>query len=155
MSMKNQHDFPKLIVRGATIYGHTGEVMRDASAAAAASGGGEATMTATELNHALFERQMEHLRGAGAGESYFAGTELHGALVGWMREAAEVSLVSHGLDPDVAARKAAHELIFWASVHDGDSVHEPHVTEDALLGGVYPSAYKLSHLRPLITCKTP
>lgn len=43
----------------------------------------------------------------------------------------------HGLSEKKARRKAHHDIIFWVSVHTGNSVHEPHMTEDSLLGGVY------------------
>jgi uncharacterized protein (TIGR02466 family) len=59
-------------------------------------------------------------------------------LVFAMRLAAVDFLVnSHGWDRESAYRKASHSLIVWMSVHTEDSTHQPHVTEDALIGGVY------------------
>ena len=43
----------------------------------------------------------------------------------------------HGWTSADARFKADHDLIFWASVHTAASEHQPHVTTDALLGGVF------------------
>jgi hypothetical protein len=54
-----------------------------------------------------------------------------------MRSATIEFLKLHGWSDADARARAARHLVFWLSVHDATSEHEPHVTEDALVGGVY------------------
>ena len=62
-----------------------------------------------------------------------------------MREATVEFLQLHGWTREDSIDRAARHLVFWLSVHDADSEHEPHVTEDALVGGVYYVALGNTH----------
>lgn len=96
-------------------------------------------MNPTDLNHQLWKLQRSVLDRET--QSYWGGfQEIEGFrdLVAAMRHAARRFLGdTHGLDPDDADRKASHPLVVWVSVHTMESVHQPHVTLDALVGGVY------------------
>jgi len=94
----------------------------------------------TELNHKFFQWQMKFLRETGDYWSGFVELELYRDLMDSMRDGVAQVLEAYGFDEEVARRKAAHEVIFWVSVHTGASVHEPHMTEDSLIGGVYYSS---------------
>jgi uncharacterized protein (TIGR02466 family) len=91
----------------------------------------------TELNHALFKVQMSKLDKT---SSYWGSmTNIKGfdLLVSLMRRTAKEFLLKHGWSNHEANRKASHPLVVWLSVHTPSSVHQPHVTADALIGGVY------------------
>lgn len=94
-------------------------------------------LSATDLNHELFRLQMSKLELSSSYWGDFQKIPGFQDLVLSMRRAAKVFLVNHGWDEDSALRKASHPLVVWVSVHTTESVHQPHVTEDALVGGVY------------------
>ena len=91
----------------------------------------------TELNHHFFRWQMAFLRDTGAYWKGFADLPLFRKLEAAMKAAAAQLLQMHGMDAAAAWRKANHRTILWASVHTGRSIHEPHMTKDSLVGGVY------------------
>eukprot|EP00510_Aplanochytrium_minuta_P006293 CAMPEP_0184007126 /NCGR_PEP_ID=MMETSP0954-20121128/1132_1 /TAXON_ID=627963 /ORGANISM="Aplanochytrium sp, Strain PBS07" /LENGTH=306 /DNA_ID=CAMNT_0026285865 /DNA_START=467 /DNA_END=1384 /DNA_ORIENTATION=- len=94
-------------------------------------------ITDKELNHKFFQAQMDVLKSTGSYWEGFTKLDLFQELMATMREAAVKVLVAYGHSLDVARKKASHDIIFWASVHTGSSIHEPHMTEDSLIGGVY------------------
>lgn len=94
-------------------------------------------MSSTDLNHALFNAQMAKLETSSTFWGNFQDIEGFSTLVMMMRKAAFHFLVEHGIKPESALRKAAHPLVVWVSVHTAESEHQPHVTQDALVGGVY------------------
>eukprot|EP00511_Aplanochytrium_stocchinoi_P006010 CAMPEP_0204826914 /NCGR_PEP_ID=MMETSP1346-20131115/4512_1 /ASSEMBLY_ACC=CAM_ASM_000771 /TAXON_ID=215587 /ORGANISM="Aplanochytrium stocchinoi, Strain GSBS06" /LENGTH=476 /DNA_ID=CAMNT_0051955149 /DNA_START=148 /DNA_END=1578 /DNA_ORIENTATION=- len=95
------------------------------------------TITDRELNHKYFQAQMSILRDTGDYWTGFTELSLFNELIDTMREGAVKVLEAYGHSSQVARRKASHDIIFWASVHTGNSIHEPHMTEDSLIGGVY------------------
>lgn len=110
-------------------------------------------LSATDLNHELFRVQMGQLESTATYWGGFRGVEGFDALVATMRTAAGVFLRRHGMNHSTSALKAAHPLVIWASVHTPESAHQPHVTDDALVGGVYyvrtpPDAGKLHIFDP-------
>jgi hypothetical protein len=108
----------------------------------------EPGISETHINNKFFHWQMQVLKETGDYWEGYRSLPLFKKLILLMREAAANFLVTHGMDPDKAIRKASHNIIFWASVHTGDSIHPPHVTEDALIGGVYyVSSIKHAHMR--------
>lgn len=81
--------------------------------------------TDTERNHQLFRTQMSSLP-----EAYMpslAACPLWDKIHSFARSAAQ-QLTSNAYDAD---------CILWTSVHTPASVHEPHNTQDSLVGGVY------------------
>ena len=96
-------------------------------------------MSPTDLNHELWRLQRSVLDRET--QSYWGGfQDIDGFtdLVHAMRHAANRFLGdTHGLREDDAERRASHPLVVWVSVHTMESVHQPHVTLDALVGGVY------------------
>jgi len=96
-------------------------------------------MGSTELNHALWRLQRSVLDRDT--QSYWGGfQDIQGFrdLVATMRHSARRFLGdTHGLQQQDAENKASHPLVVWVSVHTKESVHQPHVTQDALVGGVY------------------
>jgi uncharacterized protein (TIGR02466 family) len=93
--------------------------------------------THSTLNHMFFQWQMKILRETG---DYWEGyTKLSHFLTlkSMFYEAAVQLLMAHGYEEEVARKKASHNTVFWVSVHTTGSVHEPHMTEDSLIGGVY------------------
>jgi uncharacterized protein (TIGR02466 family) len=97
-------------------------------------------MSATDLNHELWKLQRSVLDRETS--SYWGGFQsIPGfrSLVNSMRIAAKKFLKNtHGLpDQDAEAKAFAHPLVVWVSVHTRESVHQPHVTLDAQVGGVY------------------
>ncbi len=94
-----------------------------------------ADTTATGVNHALFEWQMRVLRKTGAVAASLGAVPLWADVQTAARGAARELLAAHGGDP---AKVDAATCVSWISVHVvGDSVHEPHNTDDSLVGGVY------------------
>ncbi|RYG65923.1 hypothetical protein EON64_10905, partial [archaeon] len=95
-------------------------------------------LSPTDLNHEFFRVQMAELDTSNSYWSYFKDIEGFPELVASMRMCVWTFLQQyHGWDAEAARRKASHPLVVWVSVHTADSVHQPHVTEDALVGGVY------------------
>ena len=104
----------------------------------AKKGGEEGEMTATELNHEFFNYQMSRVDAVDGSGGLFATLPLYKRLLHMTRAAAALVLERHGLSKQEARSKAwSHNCLIWASVHTAESVHEPHNTEDSLLGGVY------------------
>jgi uncharacterized protein (TIGR02466 family) len=95
-------------------------------------------LSSTDLNHMFFKFQMNNLD-TDSNSYWKAFAEAVGfkELVKKMRYGAFKFLMEHGFDETTALRKASHPVIIWVSVHDQESVHQPHVTNDALVGGVY------------------
>ena len=96
---------------------------------------------------------MEFLARDGEYYSPFGASRLFTPLMDAMRSAAAKTLMRFGYAKGIASKKAAHQTVFWVSVHDEDSIHEPHMTKDSLLGGVCASgalATFLASLLPLI-----
>jgi uncharacterized protein (TIGR02466 family) len=96
------------------------------------------SLASTALNHEFFRFQMRNLDAET--RSYWSSFEQvtgFKRLVRSMRFAAYKFLIHHGIDAEAALRKASHPVVIWVSVHDTESVHQPHVTNDALVGGVY------------------
>ena len=93
--------------------------------------------TATQRNHDFFKYQMAIQRATGDYWEGFTSEPVYKKLMASMRAATVRFLEMHGWSKADAEFKADHDLIFWASVHLAASEHQPHVTEDALLGGVY------------------
>jgi hypothetical protein len=91
----------------------------------------------TQLNHDFFKWQIAELDRTGDYWRGFVDLPLFEKLTGLMRQATVRFLVFHGYSELEATEKATHNLIFWLSVHDVRSEHQPHVTNDALAGGVY------------------
>ena len=96
-------------------------------------------LNATDLNHALWDVQRRNMdRESGTFWAGFGDIEGFRELTYTMRKAAARFLGhTHGLGELAGAQKAANPLVVWVSVHLDNSVHQPHVTEDALVGGVY------------------
>ena len=96
-------------------------------------------LNATDLNHELWKLQRSVLdRETNSYWGGFQDIDGFNDLVFAMRHAAKRFLGdTHGLAKDDAERKASHPLVVWVSVHTMESVHQPHVTLDALVGGVY------------------
>lgn len=100
-------------------------------------------LSATDLNHELFRIQMDQLEGTATYWDGFSDVAGFDHLVGTMRRAASLFLQRHGMNTTIAELKSSHPLVVWASVHSVDSrpelasMHQPHVTDDALVGGVY------------------
>jgi uncharacterized protein (TIGR02466 family) len=95
-------------------------------------------LSSTDLNHAFFKVQMSNLDVSSSYWGPFKDIEGFPDLVAMMRKSAAIFLQKyHGWDEEAVQRKASHPLVVWVSVHTVDSVHQPHVTEDALIGGVY------------------
>ena len=95
-------------------------------------------LSATDLNHQFFKVQMSDLDISGSYWGLFKDIQGFPELVAMMRKAASIFLSKyHGIEIESANRKASHPLVVWVSVHTAESVHQPHVTEDALIGGVY------------------
>jgi hypothetical protein len=67
----------------------------------------------------------------------FASDPLWRYLLDSTRAAAAELLQVYGFSAHEAWQKASHRTVMWASVHTGDSMHEPHMTKDSLVGGVY------------------
>ena len=93
--------------------------------------------TDTDINHDFFKWQMNILRSTGDYYSGFTDLSLFRDLIETMREGAAQLLQANGMKRELAEQKVKHDIIFWASVHTEKSVHEPHMTEDSLIGGVY------------------
>ncbi len=92
----------------------------------------------TDLNHQFFRVQMNDLDQSNSYWSPLTNIPGFSDLVLVMRLAAIRFLRDyHGWSEEAAIRKASHSLIVWISVHTETSTHQPHVTEDALIGGVY------------------
>ena len=97
-----------------------------------------AGLTDTEANHAFFKYQMAAVDPKDGSGGVFKELPLFKYLSVAMREAAALFLERHGMDRATARSKAfSHNFLLWASVHTGDSIHEPHNTDDSLIGGVY------------------
>eukprot|EP01031_Cornospumella_fuschlensis_P029875 gene29875-36071_t len=95
-------------------------------------------LSPTDLNHAFFRVQMAELDTSSSYWGPFKDIEGFPELVASMRKSVLTFLQRyHGWDAEAAKRKASHPLVVWVSVHTADSVHQPYVTEDALVGGVY------------------
>lgn len=107
-------------------------------------------LSATDLNHELFKLQMKDNDAFNDINndddtdttnvwSTFQNISGFGSLVSTMRRAASEFLEAHGVHPSLALQKASHPLVIWVSVHaqGTNSHHQPHVTDDALVGGVY------------------
>ena len=92
-------------------------------------------LDATALNHALFKVQMAKIETGTAFWGIFQNIDGMDALVMAMRRASVDFLRNHGVAD--AVMRASHPLVVWVSVHTDDSVHQPHVTTDAMVGGVY------------------
>mmetsp|Transcript_33302 Transcript_33302/g.48215 ORF Transcript_33302/g.48215 Transcript_33302/m.48215 type:complete len:280 (+) Transcript_33302:476-1315(+) len=100
-------------------------------------------MNSTSLNHKFFRYQMRYLanttsdfRSVNVWKGFQSILYLKDLIV-LLRRAVVSYLDSHGMSKEQALRKACHPLVVWASVHTAQSIHQPHVTEDALVGGVY------------------
>mmetsp|Transcript_13411 Transcript_13411/g.34200 ORF Transcript_13411/g.34200 Transcript_13411/m.34200 type:complete len:448 (-) Transcript_13411:253-1596(-) len=91
----------------------------------------------TALNHMFFKWQMRELQETGDYWHGFRKLPYFLPLKSMFYEAAVQLLMSHGYEEAEARKKAGHNSIFWVSVHVTGSVHEPHMTEDSLIGGVY------------------
>jgi uncharacterized protein (TIGR02466 family) len=95
-------------------------------------------LSPTDLNHQFFFYQMGNLDSSNSFWNPMPDIPGFLDLVQTMRFAVVQFLKDyHGWKVDDAIRKASHSLIVWLSVHTEESVHQPHVTEDALVGGVY------------------
>jgi uncharacterized protein (TIGR02466 family) len=96
-------------------------------------------LSSTDLNHEFFRLQMKELDDSSSFWSPLTAIPGFSDLVFLMRMAVFRFLRDfHGFDQQSAlSRAVAHPLIVWISVHDEFSTHQPHVTEDALVGGVY------------------
>jgi len=92
-------------------------------------------LDATALNHALFKAQMSKIETGSAFWGIFQDIEGMDALVMAMRRGSVDFLRNHGIAD--AVMRASHPLVVWVSVHTDESVHQPHVTTDAMVGGVY------------------
>ena len=90
-------------------------------------------------NHEFFTWQAEYVRDHdGAHLPAFASSDLMRKLVDeTKREAYAMLQESYGFGAAEALRAAAHDLIYWVSVHGPGSVHQPHLTEDAILNAVF------------------
>jgi hypothetical protein len=95
-------------------------------------------LSPTDLNHAFFRVQMSALDTSSSYWGPFKDIDGFPELVATMRRCVSTFLKEyHGWGAEDADRKASHPLVVWVSVHTAESVHQPHVTEDALVGGVY------------------
>ena len=80
---------------------------------------------------------MEHIFKDGEYWTGFGDNLLWQQLMNSTRAAAAELLQVYGFSPVEAWQKASHRTVLWASVHTADSIHEPHMTKDSLVGGVY------------------
>jgi uncharacterized protein (TIGR02466 family) len=96
-------------------------------------------LSSTDLNHQFFRLQMKELDDSSSFWSPLTAIPGFSDLVFLMRMTVFRFLRDlHGWDEQSALSRAiAHPLIVWISIHDEFSTHQPHVTEDALVGGVY------------------
>eukprot|EP01038_Epipyxis_sp_PR26KG_P008190 gene8190-11079_t len=95
-------------------------------------------LDSTQLNHELFKVQMSKLEHTSSYWGNFKDVPGFSTLISIMRKASIEFLEKHGIIDSIARYKAIyHPLVVWVSVHTKDSVHQPHVTDDALIGGVY------------------
>lgn len=96
-------------------------------------------MTATDLNHELWKLQRSVLdTETGSYWGGFKNVKGFPDLVATMRKAASRYLgTTFGHGTVAGNKKASHPLVVWVSVHQASSIHQPHVTADALVGGVY------------------
>ena len=96
-----------------------------------------AGLSDTELNHRFFQWQMDILKKEG---DYYKGFREHPLwthISDSMKAASSQLLSVHSGNKADAWSKASHRTILWASVHTDKSLHEPHMTHDSLVGGVY------------------
>ncbi|KAH9255253.1 hypothetical protein BASA81_006693 [Batrachochytrium salamandrivorans] len=93
-------------------------------------------LTATQLNHELWKVQREGLDRTGSFWGRFQHLPGFTDLVSTMR-AASFRFLNQTYGVRLAEYKAAHPMVVWVSVHTSQSQHEPHVTMDAMVGGVY------------------
>lgn len=93
--------------------------------------------TDSEINHAFYRWQMSVLSKTGDYYEGYRKLPLFRKLIQNFQECAAAFLMTLGYSEADARNKAFHNTIFWASVHTGKSVHEPHNTRDSLIGGVY------------------
>jgi uncharacterized protein (TIGR02466 family) len=95
-------------------------------------------MSDTEINHQFFRWQMFRLEKDGQMWQGFTDQPSFTQLFRMFKGAAVDFLVSHGMNATVAREKVlSHQTVYWVSVHSNSSVHQPHMTEDSLVGGVY------------------
>lgn len=94
-------------------------------------------LDATSLNHEFFKSQMSRLETSSTYWGNFKDVVGFDDLILTMRRASQHLLEGYGYSSADALRKASHPLVVWVSVHSHDSEHQPHVTNDALIGGVY------------------
>jgi uncharacterized protein (TIGR02466 family) len=95
-------------------------------------------LSSTDLNHQFFSYQMDNLDASNSFWNPMTKVSGFSDLVQTMRFAVVQFLRDyHGWTTDDAVRKASHSMVVWLSVHTEESIHQPHVTEDALVGGVY------------------
>ena len=96
-------------------------------------------LSPTDLNHELFRLQMADDNKNRDVWSTFQNITGFDKLILTMRRAASQFLELHGYPKSIALQKASHPLVIWVSVHahGTTSHHQPHVTDDALVGGVY------------------
>merc|ERR1712130_3846 len=94
-------------------------------------------LTDTQLNHLFHYWQMQVFQKTGNYHPNFTKCKLFSRLMALTREACRIFFLSLGYSPERATMRSQHNLIFWISVHTGNSFHGPHKTDDALLGGVY------------------
>eukprot|EP01036_Dinobryon_divergens_P024731 gene24731-33204_t len=101
-------------------------------------------LDSTELNK-FFQYQMKHMTSSSSSGAFssvhvWTGFQEIPALADLtllLRRAVVDFLQGHGFSREDALRRASHPLVVWASVHTRESIHQPHVTDDALVGGVY------------------
>ena len=96
-----------------------------------------AGLSDTKLNHRFFQWQMDILKSKGDYFKGFRENSLWKHIAYSMKAASSQILNIHTGDKADAWSKASHRTVMWVSVHTDASIHEPHMTHDSLIGGVY------------------
>eukprot|EP00466_Bigelowiella_natans_P019867 jgi/Bigna1/75889/fgenesh1_pg.37_\ len=91
----------------------------------------------TQLNHDFFMWQMEPFETTGRYWSGFESAPPFRKLLRVFLDACKGYLVANGHSHEEAELRARGKTLIWASVHTGESIHQPHNSGNAMIGGVF------------------